>query len=103
MQGACALRIHLLVTIFVLTLASQADAKAYREMFGEDVPPNQDGEVLALDFQQGTIKLAAANVMLNISDQFYYLSPEDTGKVIADLWGNPKGTAKGALGMLFPA
>ena len=98
------MKIRLLVTVFILALACQADAKSYREMFGEDPPANQDGEVLKnVDFQQGTIKLPAASVTLNISDQFYYLSPEDTRKVVTDLWGNPKGTAEGALGMLFPA
>lgn len=49
----------------------------------------------------GEIKLDDAVATLNVSDNFYYLSPQDANTVLVDIWGNPPGTK--TLGMLFPA
>ena len=36
-------------------------------------------------------------------DTFYYLNPADSEKVLVGVWGNPPGTGKNSLGMLFPS
>ncbi len=51
--------------------------------------------------QTGTISLLDGKVTLNVPEDFYYLSPEDTKKVLEDAWGNPESTP--TQGMLFPA
>lgn len=55
----------------------------------------------SFDRQTGTIKINAANAVLNVPESFYYLNPEDSKKVLVDVWGNPPGQMP--LGMLFPA
>lgn len=51
--------------------------------------------------QTGEIKLSNAIATLNMPESFYYLSPEDSARVLTEGWGNPPGQA--TLGMIFPA
>jgi len=53
--------------------------------------------------QQGSIELPGGVAKLNLSDDFRYLSPGDTQKLIEQGWGNPPGSAAKTLGMLIPA
>jgi len=57
----------------------------------------------SLDRRTGEIKLPNGVATLNVPDSFYYLGPEDTEKVLVQVWGNPPGAGKDTLGMLFPA
>lgn len=54
----------------------------------------------SLDKQQGTIYLSKANAVLQVPENFIYLSPEDTETVLVDAWGNMPNTQM--LGMLMP-
>lgn len=93
-----------IVVLAALAGAAQADAKSFHDMFGIEPPDGGAATVLKqLDFQQGAVKLSAANATLNISDQFYYLNPQDAQKVLVKLWGNPEDAAENTLGMIFPA
>ena len=51
--------------------------------------------------QEGRITLADARVTLNVPEGFYYLSSEETSKVLVEAWGNPP-EASQSLGMLMP-
>ncbi|HKQ90886.1 MAG TPA: DUF2167 domain-containing protein, partial [Blastocatellia bacterium] len=55
-----------------------------------------------LKFQQGEIKLKDGLATLKTSAKFRYLDPDQTDKVLVQLWGNPPRQEK-TLGMLFPA
>lgn len=55
----------------------------------------------SLDRQTGEIKLPQAGATLNVPEDFYYLNPQDSKKVLVEVWGNPPG--QDILGMLFPA
>lgn len=57
----------------------------------------------SLNRQTGEIKLPNGVATLKVPESFYYLNPADAQKVLVDVWGNPPGSAAGALGMLFPA
>ncbi|OCJ12081.1 hypothetical protein A6U86_03250 [Rhizobium sp. AC27/96] len=93
-----------IAVLAALAAATQADAKSFHDMFGAEPPTGPAATVLKqLNFQQGAIKLSAADATLNISDQFYYLNPVDTKKVLVQLWGNPESAAGTTLGMIFPA
>ncbi|MBB5572231.1 MULTISPECIES: DUF2167 domain-containing protein [Rhizobium] len=95
---------YLAIVFLAALAATQANAKSFHDMFGTDAPESGRGAVLkTIDFQQGPIKLPGADAMLNVSDQLYYLNPEDTRKVLVQLWGNPASAAEGTLGMIFPA
>lgn len=55
----------------------------------------------SLDRQTGTIVLPNGVASLDVPEGFYYLSPEDSQRVLVEAWGNPEGEPP--LGMLFPA
>ncbi|MBW0148031.1 DUF2167 domain-containing protein [Marinobacter arenosus] len=55
----------------------------------------------SLNYQQGEISLPNGVATLNVPESFYYLSPEDTQRVLVEAWGNPPGGQ--TLGMLFPS
>ena len=55
----------------------------------------------SLDRQTGDISLPDAVATLHVPEDFYYLNPEDSAKVLTEIWGNPPGEP--VLGMLFPA
>lgn len=48
----------------------------------------------------GDVKLPGGKASLNVPDDYYYLSPQDTKRVLEEAWGNPEGPLM--LGMLFP-
>jgi uncharacterized membrane-anchored protein len=50
----------------------------------------------------GDVTLPAANAMLHLGKDFYYLPPDEARKVIVDAWGNPSRVAEGVLGIVFP-
>lgn len=53
-----------------------------------------------IDRQTGLIKIDEAGAVLNVPENFYYLNPKDSEKVLVEVWGNPPGQT--TLGMLFP-
>lgn len=57
----------------------------------------------SLDRQTGEIDLPGNAATLTVPENFYYLDPTDTKRILVDVWGNPEGSTKGLLGMLFPA
>ena len=57
----------------------------------------------SLDRRHGKIELPGAVATLTVPESFYYLNPTDAEKVLSEVWGNPPGSAKDTLGMLFPA
>lgn len=50
--------------------------------------------------QHGTITLPAGIATLKLNDEFYYLDPKDTERLLTDGWGNPPGHK--TLGMIIP-
>ena len=57
----------------------------------------------SLQRKTGDIELPNKVATLKVPDSFYYLNPQDTRKVLVDLWGNPPGGNDQTLGMLFPS
>ncbi|BFM15300.1 DUF2167 domain-containing protein [Maricurvus nonylphenolicus] len=51
--------------------------------------------------QTGTISLPGGIASLEVPENFYYLSPQDSKRVLEEAWGNPESAL--GLGMLFPA
>lgn len=97
--------IRILSPLFALLLAAQV-------AFAQDKPEKPaeqpvDPQQLAaqfektLKYEQGDIVLPNKVAALKVPEQFRYLNPEDTRKVLEELWGNPDG--KNTLGMLVPS
>lgn len=54
----------------------------------------------SVDKKHGDITLDKAGATLSVPDDFFYLDPADTEKILVELWGNPPSDP--TLGMLFP-
>lgn len=54
-------------------------------------------------YREGSQELPGGIANLNLPEGFRYLDPEDSRKVVVDLWGNPPGGAVDILGMILPA
>lgn len=102
-----ALLIALLLPISVQSIANQnqenQDALVSEQSLTEQEKYQQWATELWQSLQPttGEVKLPGAVATLNVPDNFYYLSPEDTDKVLVEIWGNPPG--QNTLGMLFPS
>lgn len=102
-----ALLIALLLPISVQSIANQnqenQDALVSEQSLTEQEKYQQWATELWQSLQPttGEVKLPGAVATLNVPDNFYYLSPEDTAKVLVEIWGNPPG--QNTLGMLFPS
>ena len=55
----------------------------------------------SLKFQSGKISLPGGIAELNLPNDFRYLDPNDTGRLLSEGWGNPPGVK--TLGMILPA
>ncbi len=58
--------------------------------------------VHSLDYQDGIISLPGGKAVLDVPEGFYYLSPQDTERVLSEAWGNIP-SEELSLGMLFPS
>jgi uncharacterized membrane-anchored protein len=91
--------------------AAEGVTTAGQESAPEEALTPEEQEYLAwagavwasLDQQQGEIVLPNGVATLNVPENFYYLSPEDTEKVLVEVWSNPPGAGLETLGMLFPS
>ncbi|WP_339531426.1 DUF2167 domain-containing protein [Pseudomonas mucidolens] len=64
--------------------------------------PAQTAEhfLASLKQQTGIVTLPSGIATLRLSDEFYYLDPKDTERLLTDGWGNPPGFK--TLGMIVP-
>jgi len=105
-------RLPHLLTPLALSVAMLFTAPAYADLPAADAtasaPAAESGkkmtatEFLAtLHYQGGKITLPNGIATLNLPDNFKYLSPDDTERVLVDAWGNPPNKEK-TLGMIVP-
>lgn len=66
-------------------------------------PADKARFLASLTRQTGVVALPAANAQLDLGTRYYFLDASDARRVIEGPWGNPKGSADGVLGMVFPA
>jgi uncharacterized membrane-anchored protein len=64
----------------------------------------QKAEQLLASFkpQHGTVQLPNGIATLQLDQDFYYLSPSDSERLLTEGWGNPPGTGSKTLGMILP-
>lgn len=55
-----------------------------------------------LQFQSGTIPLGGNLAQLKLNDNFRFLNNADTQTFLTQIWGNPPGAGRNALGMIVP-
>jgi len=54
-------------------------------------------------WKTGKIEIGDNIAVMNLPGDFRYLDSKQSKTVIEDLWANPKGSADGVLGMIFPS
>lgn len=90
--------IRLLLAALVLCAAN---VHAQNDPAAASSAEDKSAQLLAsLKPEHGTIKLPKGIATLELSDDFYYLSPSDTERLITQGWGNPPGSE--TLGMIIP-
>lgn len=87
-------RIFSVLAIALTCAMSQPVLAAEKQMTAEEFEAQ-------LHYQQGQIKLPGGKAVLNVPENFRYLDPEDSRKILEQAWGNPPGGK--TLGMLFPS
>ena len=53
--------------------------------------------------QRGSVELSSANASLELGRDFAFYGPEDTRRIVVDIWENPPTEADGVLGLVMPA
>ncbi|MEO6195286.1 MAG: DUF2167 domain-containing protein [Thermoanaerobaculia bacterium] len=84
----------LLVLAYAVPAGAAAAAPTSPEMTREEFESK-------LTYQKGKIELGSGLATLNLGPDFRYLDPDQTQRVLVDLWGNPPGAE--TLGMILPA
>lgn len=79
------------------------EAQAALAEMKPDVRKNVLAFEASLKPQYGTVAVPGGHATLNLGKDYYFLSAEDTKKVLVDGWGNPPESASNVLGMIFPA
>jgi uncharacterized membrane-anchored protein len=83
------------VTIPQLIFAGEAVAQATEDpqMTQEEIEYYTwvEGVLSGLNRIQGEVSLPNGIASLQVPDEFYYLSPADSEKVLVEIWGNPEG------------
>lgn len=83
-------------TLPAIAASTPASAPAASEQ------PHQTAEqwLATLNQQHGNITLPGGIASLQLNNEFYYLSPDDTERLLTEGWGNPPGF--NTLGMIIP-
>jgi uncharacterized membrane-anchored protein len=76
------------------------DDLAVVELIAGEMEREFDAE---LEFQTGELTISKGLATLHLSDEYRFLGPEDSRKVLVEGWNNPPSAAEGVLGMIFPA
>jgi uncharacterized membrane-anchored protein len=90
--------IKVLKCLGMLSLLLAANSYGQQTDRTEQIKEILDG----LKWTSGPVVLGNGIASLNLTPDFRYLGPEDTKKVLVDIWGNPPARAN-TLGMIFPA
>ena len=79
-------------------------AKSFDEMFPgiiDNLPDDLKPGFQNMDLQQGRVFVGGDIAALDVSEDYYFLGPEDSKFILSTLWGNPESDA--TLGMVFPS
>jgi len=88
----------LLCALHTPAQAAKTPAAAPAEATQAEQTPAQF--LATLKQQHGTITLPSGIATLKLNDEFYYLDPKDTERLLTEGWGNPPGNK--TLGMIIP-
>lgn len=88
-------------TLFALSQTS-ALAETSSKFFEDYSSYNEEGQAFLDKIEPKTGKIELPNgVLLDLKNEFYFLSKEDGVEVLTEAWGNPAQASVGSVGMLF--
>ncbi|MCJ7958237.1 MAG: DUF2167 domain-containing protein [Pseudomonas sp.] len=93
--AAAALSLSSALPVFAAPAPAPADAIAPAE-----TAETAEHFLASLKQKTGTVTLPSGIATLKLNDEFYYLDPADTERLLTDGWGNPPGFK--TLGMIVP-
>lgn len=64
---------------------------------------NREQLAKSLKYQTGKVPLPGKIAELNLPKDLQYLDPKQAAVVLEKIWGNPEGSARDTLGMIFPS
>lgn len=76
-------------------------SKKDREPSAEEIAAAVAAFESQLEYKRGRVVLPGDVATLDVPENFRYLSPEQSDKILVEAWGNPPGAK--TLGMLFPS
>lgn len=79
---------------------ASAPAPAPAQAASEQLQQTAEQWLATLKPQHGNITLPSGIASLQLNNEFYYLSPDDTERLLTEAWGNPPGLK--TLGMIIP-
>lgn len=85
----------------VLLLASFPAVLGAQAANDSTMTPEQ--ALATLNPTSGRVTVGKDLATLNVPDDFRFIGPEGTRRLLVDGWGNPPAVAEGVLGMLYPA
>jgi uncharacterized membrane-anchored protein len=100
--------------LMILTMAALASLLAAplaaRNAAAPDRPPTQaeiDARVRQIAERlhpvSGDVRIPAANAVLHLGQDYYFLPANEARIVLSEAWGNPPDAGQNVLGMVFPA
>jgi uncharacterized membrane-anchored protein len=90
----------LLAALLLCATQAQAQNADPAQPTPEQARQRAEQFMASLKPQHGSIKLPNDVATLQLSDDFYYLSPGDAERLLSEGWGNPPGSK--TLGMIIP-
>lgn len=92
--------LRLLLAAFALSFACIPAFAASEPVDTEPSAETAEHLLASLQRQTGTVNLPGGIATLKLNDEFYYLDPKNTERLLTDGWGNPPGLK--TLGMIVP-
>ncbi len=83
------------------TVPAETDAQSAEELERQRYVEWANTFLESLTPSSGEITLPGGKASLTVPEDYYYLNPQDTKRVLEEAWGNPESEL--TLGMLFPA
>lgn len=87
-------------TLPAIAASTPASAPAPAQAASDQPQQTAEQWLATLKPQHGNITLPSGIASLQLNSEFYYLSPDDTERLLTEAWGNPPGLK--TLGMIIP-
>lgn len=100
--GAMVRRSGMLAAAACIMLTASAQAIEQQSPSDRALAEKYNTIIRSLHPMSGNVPVPAANAVLHLGRNYYYLGAAEAKKVLVEAWGNPPRSVDGVLGMVFP-